>query len=646
MSALYFYIFFIIVHPLLAQWNKTFVKAGLPSWKGLVPLLNYFYAYKIGSKKPFWFLLMLIPGVHIVMWMVANVSFVRRFGYFTISETLQAIFFPYLLFWDINKNAERLMIPETNWSNSVDVAKRAQSDHVVLFLSLPVLGHLVAYVLNFKGDKPGQKTRFKEWGDSIVFALVAASVIRTYAFEPFQIPTGSMEKTLLVGDFLFVNKLAYGPKVPNTPFSFPLFHNNIPFLNVRSYLGIEKCDYHRLPGFGKINRGDVMVFNYPSGDTAIFDPRVPDGLMGHDYHQKVNDEAFALYEREKGIEYKNQRQNIINEWATAHGISGVFKKKEVDLFNHEKGAFITETILEPMYQEFNTNIEYWRNRARISMGEDKVNYTGGAENEIIKHYGLVYRPVDKRENYIKRCVALPGDYIEIIDSKLYVNGEYQKPRETQNQGYVYAVNSTNYLSEQQLNRLNLYKEENDFSVMDNGNEKIGNLFHFTESTLNKVLKAYKNVHLVKLRVKQYSDIRGYKPTASDRFMNLGTFPKDLDVNNTMSDFSLIQIPYKGKVVNFKKENIAYYRRIITAYEGHKLEEKNGKIFIDGKQTTTYKIQMNYYWLMGDSRNNSADSRVWGFVPEDHVVGKASIVWFSSGSAKVGIRWNRIFKMIH
>ncbi len=645
MSAFYFYIFFILVHPLLAQWNKSFVRAGLPAWKGLVPVLNYFYAFKIGSNKPFWSLLMLIPGVHIVMWMVANVSLLRRFGYFSISETLQAIFFPYLLYWDLNKNQHLAMIPMTNWSNPTDVAKRAQSDHIVLFLSLPVVGHLVAYVINFKGDKPGQKTRFKEWGDSIVFALVAATVIRTYAFEPFQIPTGSMEKTLLVGDFLFVNKLAYGPKVPNTPFSFPLFHNNIPWLNVRSYLGIEKCDYHRLPGFGKIKRGDVMVFNYPSGDTAIFDPRVPDGLMGHDYHGKVIDEAFALYEREKGVDYKNQRQNLINEWATLHGISGRFTREQQTLFFHEKGQYITEHFEEPMYNDFLNNMEYWKNRARLLMSEEHVNYTGGQEGEIIQHFGVVYRPVDKRENYIKRCVALPGDYIEIIDSRLYVNGEYQKPRATQNQGYVYAINSKNYLTEQQLNAIHLYKEENDFQADVSGNEVIGVLFHFTESTLTKVLKAYKNIHLVKLREKQYSDIRGYKPTASDRFNNLKMFPKDPDVNNTVSDFSLIQIPYKGKVVNFKNENIAYYRRIITAYEGHKLEEKNGKIYIDGKQTTTYKIQMNYYWLMGDSRNNSADSRVWGFVPEDHVVGKASIVWFSSGSTKVGIRWNRIFKMI-
>jgi signal peptidase I len=146
---------------------------------------------------------------------------------------------------------------------------------------------------------------------------------------------------------------------------------------------------------------------------------------------------------------------------------------------------------------------------------------------------------------------------------------------------------------------------------------------------------------------QYTDIWGYEPTVSDRINNLNYFPKDLNINNTVSDFERFQVPFKGKVVNFKKENIAWYRRIITAYEGHKLEERKDGIYIDGKKTNTYRIEMNYYWLMGDNRYNSADSRVWGFVPEDHVVGRASLVWLSkSTDPEIGFRWERVFKLIH
>ena len=287
MNAIYFYIFLIVIHPYLGLWWKSFERQGIATWKGLIPGLNYFYVFKTGTKKPWWSLLMLFPGVHIIMWMVANVSLIRRFGFFTIGDTLQGLFFPYLILWKIANTPSITLIPETNWANPKEVAVRTNGDHVALFVALPILGHAVAYVLSFRADKIGKKSKIKEWGDSIVFALVAASIIRTYVFEPFQIPTGSMEKTLLVGDFLFVNKLAYGPKVPVTPLSFPLVHNTIPWINVKSYSYLETCNYTRLPGFGDVQRYDVMVFNYPSGDTAIYDPRVPDGLMGHDYHGKI-----------------------------------------------------------------------------------------------------------------------------------------------------------------------------------------------------------------------------------------------------------------------------------------------------------------------------------------------------------------------
>jgi signal peptidase I len=642
MNATYFYIFLIILHPYLALWWKTFERQGVASWKGLIPGLNYFYVFKTGAQKPWWSLLMLFPGVHIIMWMVANVSLIRRFGFFTIGDTLQGLFFPYLILWKIANNNEIPLLPATNWANPKEVAIRTNSDHVALFFALPILGHAVAYVLSFRADKIGKKTKIKEWSDSIVFALVAASIIRTYVFEPFQIPTGSMEKTLLVGDFLFVNKLAYGPKVPVTPLSFPLVHNTIPWINIKSYTYLETCDYTRLPGFGDVQRNDVMVFNYPSGDTAIYDPRVPDGLMGHDYHGKLIEEGFYFYRNENGQKYQVKANEIISKWNESHSVTeGNLTNDQLAQRDKDTKKQFENEVNEPFYKGFIDELSYWKNLARQSMAVNKVNYA--AENGPIKHFGLIYRPVDKRENYIKRCVGIPGDVLEIKDSQLYVNGKkatFRSP--TQNQGYTIAENSPEMLTISKLNSIGMFEQEQDFISGQNG--VIYRLF-LTNDRLHSIQKKYPNVRLVKYREQQYSDTlkAGKKPSYENMYINLSNFPKDPAINNTVSDFTRFTVPKKGVRININKDNIAWYRRIITAYEGHTLKETSTGIFIDGKKASSYQFKMNYYWLMGDNRNNSADSRVWGFVPEDHVVGRASIVWFSTGS--FGIRWERVFKWI-
>lgn len=623
MNILYYYLFLILIHPIIALWWKSFERIGAKSWQAFVPVYNYYIIFKFGSGKPWWSLLMFIPGIHLVMWMVANLSYIRRFGFFSIGDTLQGIFFPYLILWKIaNANDTTLpVLAPTNWASPVEAAKRTNSDHVVLFLALPVIGHAVAYILSFRSKRIGKKSAIKEWGDSIVFALVAASIIRTYVFEPFQIPTGSMEKTLLVGDFLFVNKLSYGAKVPVTPLSFPLVHNTIPWINVKSYLTIETSNYYRLPGFGDVQRNDVMVFNYPSGDTAIYDPRVPNGLMGHDYHQVVNSEALYYW-----FQTLNQNHSQAMQ---------VLQQKTL-----EPGAASFETlILDSLGGEFIDNIESWRQKARIGIASG-ITYSRGGMPEAglnyIKHAGVVYRPVDKRENYIKRCVALPGDEIEIKKSILYVNGKPAYKAPNQNMAYIVSGES---LSESKLNAIGLSTNDGDYIIGQNGVEVV----YLTASKLSELKKmSSKTIFTLSIQ-DQYSDTPGRKPTNSELIHNLDYFPKDIHVNNTTTDFSKFRIPKKGAVVNLTKENIAWYRRIITAYEGHKLQEKADGIYIDGKKVTTYRFAMNYYWLMGDNRYNSADSRVWGCVPEDHVVGRASIVWFSKGSN--GIRWDRVFNVI-
>ena len=616
MSFLFYYLL-ILVHPYLAMWWKSFPKAGRKEWEALIPGYNYFVVFKITCEKPFWAFLMLIPGVHLVMLAVANASYLKRFGYYSFTDTLQAIFFPYLLSYKATKD-EAAFGKETNWSNSKEIETRKWSDHIALFLSLPIIGHVLALAIGaVSRDKPGNKSRVKEWGDSIIFALVAACIIRTYVFEPFQIPTGSMEKTLLVGDFLFVNKLAYGPKVPVTPLSYPLVHNNVPWINIPSYTTIEKGSYFRLPGFGKVNRNDVVVFNYPSGDTAIYDPRVPEGLMGHDYHGVLISEALYYWRATKNASFSSDTAyfNFMNKYG----------------------------------QEFIDNISYWKKVARQGMENGETYSRGGMpekELDYIEHKGLIYRPVDKRENYIKRCVGIPGDFLEVRNSKLFVNGKaaWVAP----GQCLQYKVMKSNLAFPMQNEMCERFGLENDpmgARIDFEDGDKDFYLLTLTPDEKKKIQTAFPKAKFEINIPNERADKGGTKPTIQQMIENLNIFPKDFYVNNTMTDFDKFQVPRKGQTIKISKDNIAWYRRIITAYEGHSLvESKNGTLLIDGKKSTTYTFAMNYYWLMGDNRYNSADSRVWGFVPEDHVVGRASLVWFSKSAYK-GIRWDRLFKLI-
>ena len=628
MSFIYFYLL-ILLHPYIALWPKSFTKAGRKSWEALIPGYNYYVAFKITIDKPFWSLLLLFPGVHLVMLASINVSYIRRFGFFSFTDTLQGIFFPYLIFAKI-ANSELPYLNETNWSNSREIEMRKWGDHIVLFLSVPVLGHLIALAFGmFSREKPGVKSRIKEWGDSILFALVAASIIRTYVFEPFQIPTGSMEKTMLVGDFLFVNKLAYGSKVPVTPLSYPLVHNTIPWINIKSYTTLEKGTYTRLPGFGKVNRNDVVVFNYPSGDTAIFDPRMPDGLMGHDYHGIINNEAF--YQFRNSPEIGNKYQNLLDELKK----SGKSEQSADSIANSELLKYYIESHSK------------WKQLARQKLARGEFpgdpDMTGRLPE---KHGGLVFRPVDKRENYIKRCVGIPGDKMKVVASVLYVNGK--KAFVSENQCLQYKVPKKSILFPTATEMYERYKLEND----PNGSRTDFNeenpdfyLLTLTKSEKRLIEKDFK-IKMEIYRTPRYSVGPEYIPNALELIENASVFPKDFFINNTTTDFQEFQVPAKGQTIKISKDNIAWYRRIITAYEGHKLEErKDGSILIDGKKVTAYTFSMNYYWLMGDNRYNSADSRIWGFVPEDHVVGRASLVWFSK-SSYLGIRYDRIFKFIH
>jgi len=611
MSFIYFYLL-ILINPFLGQWGKQFQKMGISSSNAYIPLYNYYLVFKHTNKKPFWTILMLIPGVHLVMMMVANVSLIRRFGRFSLMDTLQGIFFPFILMHRLASDEKAVQVPETNWNNAKELEARKWGDHLVLFMCLPVLGHALELLFSLiSSRKPGSKTGVKEWGDSLLFALIAATVIRTYVFEPFQIPTGSMEKTMLVGDFLFVNKLAFGPKVPITPLSYPLVHNNVPWVNIPSYLTIEKGSYFRLPGFGKIKPYDIVVFNYPSGDTAVYDPRIPNGLMGHDYHGIINNEAIWQFRIKN-----NLLGNAVN---AADSIK---------------------------FLSFIDNIDYWRNIARENLKNGLFPIYSAENAEGMTHDGLIYRPVDKRENYIKRCIGTPGDVIKIENATVYRNG---KPaRIFDNMAFKWDVSkeTATFSAQEMFERFGLENAPDasryDYEEGDSTNPYVLNI-----SPLEKrnIQKAYPNAKFsVHIDRPSYT-VEKRKPSPEELIENLECFPKDFYVNNTMTDFQEFRVPKKGTTVSISAKNIAWYRRIITAYEGHTLvEKKDGTILIDDKKASTYTFGMDYYWMMGDNRYNSADSRVWGFVPEDHIVGRASLVWLSKSPYK-GFRMERILKNV-
>ena len=362
----------------------------------------------------------------------------------------------------------------------------------------------VLILTSIRPDGAPKKSPTREWFDAIIFAVIAATVIRMFFIEAFTIPTPSMEKSLLVGDFLFVSKMSYGARIPNTPLSFPFAHHTLPFSNAQSYLEWIHLPYHRLPGFGEIKNNDVVVFNYPIED---------------------------------------------------------------------------------------------------------------------------FRPVDKRENYIKRCVGIPGDEIQVINKILHVNGTpAELPSAMQ---YSYHVRTEG----SPLNRKKL--EELDITegglISNQGDYRLS----LTGSSKNE-LEGYDNVIAI-------------EPIAEPKDAQASyIFPSASNYNFNKDYFGPISIPKKGVTITLTVDNLPIYERIITIYEGNQLLVDGDKILINEQVATDYTFQMDYYFMMGDNRDNSADSRFWGFVPEDHIVGKAVFIWFSLDKAQSWlskIRWSRLFSTI-
>ena len=408
------------------------------------------------------------------------------------------------------------------------------------------------------------------WVDALVFSLVAVYFINLFLFQNYVIPSSSLEKSLLTGDYLFVSKVSYGPRIPQTPLTMPLTQHTLPLIQAKSYIEWPHWDYRRMKGLGKVQLNDIVVFNYPAGDTIVTEP----AYQSFDYYGMVYSLGQQIYEQ---------------NFADAVNPANLNRQEQYDYF-----------------------------KMIYNLGR---NYIANNPNT----YGSIdSRPTDRRENYVKRCVGLPGQTLQIKNRIIYLNGKANK--EPDNVQYTYYVKLKGNLPDDFMHDLGISMEDLT-SLNQNG------YLPLTKKAA-KALSARKDlVASVRLNTDQYvGDL----------------YPLNAVTGWTRDNYGPVWIPQKGKSIRLTMDNIAVYERPIRIYEGNDLEVKNGHIYINGKIANSYTFKMDYYWMMGDNRHNSADSRYWGFVPEDHIVGKPIFIWWSSDPDRKGfegVRWSRLFRWV-
>ena len=415
-------------------------------------------------------------------------------------------------------------------------------------------------------DEEGPTRFLMSWVDALVFALVAVYFINQFFFQNYVIPSSSLEKSLLTGDYLFVSKVSYGPRIPETPLTMPLTQHTLPVINCQSYIEWPHWEYRRVKGFGNVKLNDIVVFNYPAGDTLV------ENYQNADFYRDIC-------------------------YATGYQL---LADQPVDL---------SKMNLQQQYDYFN-----------------KVYATGKAyvANNPQQFGEIISRPTDRRENYVKRCVGLPGMTLQIKNRIIYLDGKPNK--EPDNVQYTYMVQLNQPIPDEMMKDLGISMEDLT-SLNQNGYMPL-------TKRAAKALAANKDI------VKSIC--------MAPELENDMLYPLDGMTGWTRDNYGPIWIPKKGATVKLDMKNIAIYERPIRSYEHNNLEVKNGKIYINGKQTDHYTFKMDYYWMMGDNRHNSADSRYWGFVPEDHIVGKPIFIWWSSDPDRhgfSGIRWNRLFRFV-
>lgn len=524
-------IFFFVIQILhgLATW-KLYIKAGRQAWEAFIPVYNAVILMKIINRPWWWTILLFLPIVNLILFPVVWVEIARSFKKNTALDTFLAIFT--LGFYSFYLN-------------------------------------YAAKDLNHVKDRSLQpRTELGDWVSSILFAVVAATIVHTYFIQPFVIPTSSLEKTLLVGDFLFVSKVHYGARTPETTVALPMIHDAIPGTSIPSYFKFPQLPKFRFPAFQSIKRNDIVVFNWPV-DTLV------------------------------------------------------------DI-NNENG-------------------------------------------------GVRYKPVDKKTNYVKRCVGLPGDTLSIKDGYVYINGKknelpdraklqffykvilndvsaesiYQKYGITENyERYVFKTPTDNwnkpefqnYLKVKKIGTEVLKQDSTEVRFLSNLDQKSFDLLKL--EIAEKALYVNLTEDLANLMTSDPDVLTVTKDLSNSTTENI--FPKSQGYTWNRDFFGPLYIPEAGKTIALTLDNLPLYKRAITAYEGNTLKVNGNQILINDKLVDSYTFTEDYYWMMGDNRHNSQDARMWGFVPFDHVVGKPVLVWMSWDSNAKGInkiRWNRLFTTV-
>ena len=388
------------------------------------------------------------------------------------------------------------------------------------------------------------------WVDAIVYALVLVYIIFAFIGQNYKIPSSSLEKSLLVGDYLWVNKTLYGPRVPQTPLHFPLAQHTLPVVNTKSYIEHPQLAYHRLPGLRQVQRGDIVVFNYPQGDTVALKIQNPD------YYQICHEL------RKKGVA--------------------------------DPAAYIRE------------------NKAEFG--------------------DVVWRPVDRRENYVKRAIGLPGERLRIVRDEIYINGK--KIAQPTNVQFNYIIPVSGVIDPEKWHDLGVRAD--DYGTGPIEHPVAG--FRFYDVPLTADMKA---------QVEKWPEVIGPLQRESESGLyDLGDmWPLGANYGWTRPDMGEFWIPQRGVTLHLTANNLPLYERAIRVYEGNDLQVRDGKIYINGNRTGYYTFKMDYYWMMGDNRDRSADSRYWGLVPEDHIVGSPGLVLISldeeRGLFDGKMRWRRI-----
>jgi signal peptidase I len=514
-----------------------FKKAGEKPWKSLIPIYNMWIWLKVLSRPKWWIFLAVFPFINIFMFYLMIWKTIRLFG----------------------KTSYLYLIPGT----------------LFFFIYLPWLGISKNERYTRLEDLPKfKKSQLRDWTDALIFAVVAAYILRTFFFEFYVIPTSSMESSLMVGDFLAVDKITYGARVPMTILAVPFIHHTLPLSKYKkAYVEWVKLPYLRFPKIHAVERGNAVVFNYPDGDTVVL--------------ERQSESYYA----------------IVREFETM--LNPNTPKAELEKISYRYSPEVVNYLTSKYFGAY---------------------YPGKGREVVKKEYRVTARPLDKREFYVKRAIGLPGEKFEIINTQVYIDDKPMKnPTRIQ---FSYLVIDPQGIGLNSKKRKALNINEEDMQKFNTTHTQ----YSLTQAQKEEIEKMG---FLVEKMVKQNGE------------QDLSIFPHDSRYHWNRDFFGPITIPQKGATVTLNDSNIVLYEQIIRNYELHDLQIKDGQIFIDGKPATEYTFAQNYYFLMGDNRHNSADSRFWGFVPEDHIGGKVWFVWLSLDKYKSWgegkIRWNRMFR---